>query len=69
MSGVRTRGTTVALGESVVVGRLGTLRKGAGKLGWTAAGGAGLDTMGAGAVGGMVVTLKKIWESAWMAEN
>ena len=66
---VNTRGKTVTLAESAVGGVLGTLREGAGKSGWTSAGGAGRDAMGAGAVGGIVVTLEKIQESAWMAAN
>ena len=60
MSGVNTGGTIVTLGESAVGGRLGTLREGAGKLGWTATGGAGHGAMGAGADGVMAVMFKKM---------
>ena len=69
MSGVNPGGTIIALGESAVGGRLGNLIDGAGKLGWKATGGAGRGAMGAGAVGGMAVTLDKMQESAWMADN
>ena len=67
--GVNTGGTIVTLEERAVEGRLGTLGEGAGKSGWKATGGAGRGAMGAGAVGGMPVTLEKMRESAWMAEN
>ena len=67
--GVNTGGTIVLLGESEVEGRLGTLGDGSGKLGWRATGGAGRDAMGEGAAGGMEVTLEKMRESVWMAEN
>ena len=69
MSGVNTGGTIFTLGESSVGGGLGTLGDGAGKLVWTATGGAGRGTMGSGSVGGMAVTLEKIRDSAWMAAN
>ena len=69
MSGVNTGVKIVTLGESAVGKRLGTLGEGAGKLGWTATGGAGRGAMGAGAVVGMTVTLEKIRESAWMEAN
>ena len=38
-------------------------------MGWTATEGTGHGAMGAGSVGGMAVTLEKMWESAFMAEN
>ena len=69
LSGVTNGGTIVTLRESAVWGSLGTLGKGADKPGYSITGGAGSGAMGAGAVGGMVVTLDKMRESAWMAEN
>ena len=69
LSGVNTRVKIVTLGEISVGERLSTLGEGAGKLGWTETGGAGRGAMGSGAVGGMSVTLEKMRESVWMAEN
>ena len=67
--GVNTGGRIVTLGESAVGGRLGTFGDGPVKLGWTETGGAGHGAMVAEAVGGMEVTLEKMRDSAWMAEN
>ena len=67
--GLNNGGKIVTLGESAAGGRLGILRDCAGKLGWTAAGGAGRGAMGVGSLGGMSVKLDKMWESAWMAAN
>ena len=69
LSGVNTGGTIFTIGESAVGGRLGTLGEGAGKLGWTLTGGTGRGAMGAGYVGGMLVTFEKMRESVWMAAN
>ena len=55
--------------ENAVGVSLGTLGEGTGQSGWKAREGARRGAMGAGAVGGIAVTLKKIWESVWMAAN
>ena len=68
-SGVNTGGTIVTLREGAVGVRLGTLGDGAGKLSWTATGGAGHGAIGAEAVGEVSVILEKMLETSWMAEN
>ena len=69
LPGVSAEGTIVTLGGSAVGGSLVTLGEVAVQSGWKAAGGEGHVTMGAGAVGRMAVTLEKMRESIWMAEN
>ena len=69
LSGLNTGGTIVTLREISVGGRLGTLGDGAGKLGWTETVGARRGAIGAGAVGVMAMTLEKMRESNWMADN
>ena len=69
MLGVIVAGTIVTIEGNAVGVSLGTLGKGAGKSGWKATAGAGRGAMGAGAVGGIVVTLEKVRESVWMAAD
>ena len=59
----------VTLGGNEVGVSAGTLGEGAGQSGWKTTAGAGRGALGAGAVGGLAVTLEKIGESVWMAEN
>ena len=47
----------------------GTLGEGTGQSGWNMTAGEGRGDFRAGAVGGLAVTLEKIWESVWMSEN
>ena len=68
-SGVFDTGTMVTLGGNAFVVSSGTLGEGAGQSGWKKTAGAGRGGMGAGAVGGLAVTLEKMRESVWMAAN
>ena len=67
--GVFAAGKIVTLGGNAVWVSLGTLREGAVQSSWKATAGVGRGDMGAGAVGGMAVTLEKMWEIVWMAAN
>ena len=62
-------GTMVTLGGSAVGVSFGTLGEGAGQSGWHTTAGVGCDAVGAGAIGGLAVTLEKMRESFWMSEN
>ena len=57
------------LGGNAVGLSLGKLREGAGQSVWNTTAGEGRSTLRAGSVGGLAVTLEKIWESVWMAAN
>ena len=62
-------GTMVNLSGNAGGVSFGTLREGAGKSCWKATVGVGRGAMGAGSVGGILVTFDKIQESVWMAVN
>ena len=62
-------GTMVTLGGNAVGVSSGTLGEGAGRSGWKATAGVGRSALGAGAVGGLAVTLEKTRESVWIAAN
>ena len=55
--GICAEGKMVTLSGNAVGVSLGTLGEGAGKSGWKATAGAGCGAVGAGAVGGIVVTV------------
>ena len=67
--GICAEGIMVTLRENSVGVSLVTLGEGAGKSSWKTTVGEGHSALGAGAVGGLAVTLEKIWESVWMAAN
>ena len=67
--GIFAEGKMFVLGVNAVGVSLGTLREGAGQSGWKTTAGEGRGALGAGAVGGLVVTLEKMRESFWMAAN
>ena len=67
--GICAVGTMVTLGGNVVGVSLGTLGDSAGQYGWKNTAGEGRGALLAGAVGGLAVTLEKIWKTVWMAEN
>ena len=69
LSGICAEGKMVTLGGNVVGVRLGNLVEGAGQYGWKTTAGEGRGALRAGAVGGIAVTLEKMWESVWMAAN
>ena len=69
LSGICAEDVLVTLGGNAVGVSLGTLGEGAGQSGWKTTAGEGHGALGAGAVGGLAVTLGKMWESVWMAEN
>ena len=59
----------VTLSVNVVGVSSGTLREGAGESSWKTTAGEGRGALGAGAVGGLAVTLEKMQESVWMASK
>ena len=67
--GICAEGKMVTLGGNAVGVSFGTLREGAGKSGWNTTAGEGRGALRAGAVGGLAVTLEKMRESVWTAEN
>ena len=69
LSGVRVAGTMVTLGDNAVGVSVGTLGDGAGQSVWSAPAGAGRGVFGVTAVRGFSVTLKKMYESVWIAVN
>ena len=69
LSGIRVVGNMVTLGGNAGGVSVGTLGDGAGQSVWSVPAGAGRGAFGAGAVGGFSVTLEKMGESVWMAEN
>ena len=69
LSGMCAEGIMGTLGGNAVGLSLGTLVEGAGKSGWNTNAGEGCGALRAGAVGGLAVTLEKIWESVWMEAN
>ena len=62
-------GIMVTLGGNAVGVSLGTLGEGVGQSGWNTTVGEGRGALRAGAVGGLAVTLEKMWDSVWMAAN
>ena len=62
-------GVLGTLGGNAVGVSLGTLGEGAGQSGWNTTAGEVCGALRSEAVGGLAVTLEKIWESFWMAEN
>ena len=68
-SGICVASTMVTLGGNAVGVSFGILGEGAGKSVWIATAGAGRGDFRAGDVGGLAVTLEKMRESVWMAEN
>ena len=68
-SGIGVEGTMVTLGGNAVGVRLGNLVEGAGQYDWKTTAGEGRGALRAGAVGRLTVTLEKMQESFWMAEN
>ena len=62
-------GRMVTLGGNAVWVSSGTLGEGAGQSGWKTTAGARRGALGAGDVGVLAVTLKKMRESVWMAAN
>ena len=68
-SGICVAGTMVPLGGSVVGVSVGTLGEGVGQSVWHKTAGVGCGALGAGALGGLAVTLEKMRENVWMAEN
>ena len=69
LSGICSEGTMVTLGGNAIGVRFGTLGEGVGQSGWNTTAGEGRGALRAGAVGGLAVTLEKMWESVWMAAN
>ena len=69
MSGIFAAGKMFTLRRNAVGVRSGTLGEGAGQYGWKTTAGTGSGAMGAGAVGGLAVTLEKMQESVWVAAN
>ena len=67
--GICAEGTIVTLSGNSVGLRLGVLGEGAGQSGWNTTADEGRGTLQAGADGGLAVTLEKMRESVWMAEN
>ena len=63
LSGICAVGTIVTLGGNAVGVSSGTLGKGAGQSSLKTTAGVGRSATGAGAVGGLVVTMEKILES------
>ena len=59
----------VTLSDNAGEVSVGTLRDGGGQSVWSAPAGAGRDVFGACTVRGFSVTLEKMRESFWMAEN
>ena len=68
-SGICAVGTMVTLGGNAVGVSSVTLGEGAGQSVWKTTAGEERGDLGAGAVGGLVVTLEKMRESFWMAAN
>ena len=62
-------GTMVTLSGNAVGVSFGTLVEGAGQSVWITTAGEGRGAFKTGAVGGLTVTLEKMWESVWMAAN
>ena len=69
LSGIWVAGTMVTIGGDAGGVRFGTLGEGAGQSVWIAPVGEGRWAFGVGADGGLAVTLEKMRESVWMAEN
>ena len=67
--GICAVGTIFTLGGNAVGISSGNLGEGAGQSCLKNTAGAGSSAMGAGSVGGLAVTLEKMRESVWMAEN
>ena len=67
--GIYVAGTMVTLGGNAVVVSFGNLEKGVGQYFWIATAGVGRGVFRAGAAGGLAVTLEKMREIFWMAEN
>ena len=67
--GVRVAVTMVTLGDNAGGVSVGTLGDGAGQYVRSAPAGAGRGVFGVTAVGGFSVTLDKMRESVWTAEN
>ena len=59
----------VTIGGNVGGAIFGILREGVGQSIWSTPTGEGRGAFRVGAVGGLTVTLEKIRESVWMAEN
>ena len=59
----------VTLGGNAVGVSFGTLGEGAGQSGWNTTAGEGCGALRTGAIGGIAVTLEKMREHVWMAEN
>ena len=68
-SGVRVAGTMVTPRNNAGGVSVGTLRDGVGQSVWRAPAGSGRGVFGACAVRRFSVTLEKMRESIWMAEN
>ena len=68
-SGICVAGKMVTLSGNVVGVSFGTLGEDAGQSVWNTTAGEGCGAFRAGAVGGFTVTLEKMQESVWMAEN
>ena len=60
LSGICSEGTMVTFGGNAVGVSFGTLGEGAGQSGWHTTAGMGCGALGAGAVGGLEVTPKKM---------
>ena len=69
LSGIWVAGTMVSLGVNVGGVSFGTLGEGAGQSVWITSAGEGRGAFRVGAVWGLAVTLEKMQESVWMAEN
>ena len=69
LSGICVTGTMVTLGGNIGGVSFGTLGEGAGQSVWSTPAGEGRGAFRVGAVGGLAVTLDKMRESDWMAEN
>ena len=69
LSDICAEGTMVTLSGNAVEASFGTLGEGAGQSGWNTTAGEGCGALRAGAIGGLAVTLEKIWESVLMAKN
>ena len=69
LSGICVEGTMVTLSGNAVGLIFVTLGEGAGQSVWSTTAGEGRGALRAGAVGGLAVTLEKMQESFWMAEN
>ena len=69
LTGICDEGTMVTLGGNAVWVSFGTLGEGAGQSDWNTTTGEGRGALRAGAVGGLAVSLEKMREIVWVAEN